>query len=238
MIYIQRIIRKMKQGQTGPYLCVGEDGKQYIVKGPNTTYAGLVHEWVCGKLAQAIGLPIPDFDTAYVDRTLLEYGSYELEEGEWFASKYEENIQDVPFKLLEKLDSEQLKLLFIFDYWIKNGDRNLTAIGGNPNLFIRSDLSSFVVLDHNLSFDLDYDDSFVKLKISHIGSSAWFSKQLTLFDQSHYRGLLTSCFQQLESIFSSVPEEWVENCSDNGILEHIRVVLARYENEAFWEGIK
>ncbi|MEI8635068.1 hypothetical protein P4S72_29545 [Vibrio sp. PP-XX7] len=63
------------------------------------------------------------------------------------------------------------KLLFLFDYWIKNGDRNLTQNGGNPNLFIRSDLQSFIVLDHNLAFDVDHDETFNDLKGLHVGSS-------------------------------------------------------------------
>lgn len=228
----------MKQGQTGPYLCVDDGGIQYIVKGPNTTYRGLIHEWVCGKLGKAIGLPVPDFEIAYIDRRLLEFGEYALKEGEWFASKYEENIQDVPYQKLSELDADRLKLLFLFDYWIKNGDRCLTENGGNPNLFIRSDLQSFIVLDHNLAFDTDHDRDFHNLKKIHVGSTIWFSEQRSLIDQEIYEKLLEECFGKLGSILDSVPEEWFENCGVDGIAESIRVTLSRFRTPEFWEGIK
>lgn len=238
MVNIERIVRKMKQGQTGPYLCVGDDGYQYIVKGPNTTYRGLIHEWVCGELGKAIGLPIPDFEIVYVDGSLLEFGHYELSEGEWFGSKYEDNIQDVPYQKLSELDTEGLKLLFLFDYWVKNGDRNLTENGGNPNLFIRSDLRSFIVLDHNLAFDPDHDDSFDALKKLHVGSNAWFTTQRSLIDQQSYEALLQTCFDKLDSILEAIPEDWLENCADDSIVEEIRVTLGRFKEPDFWEGIK
>ncbi|WP_375320654.1 HipA family kinase [Aliivibrio logei] len=238
MVYIEKIIRKMKQGQTGPYLCVGDDRLQYIVKGPNTTYKGLIHEWVCGKLGKLLGITIPDFDIAYVDGSLVEFSSYELTEGDWFASKYEENIQDVPFQRLRELDSEKLKLLFVFDYWIKNADRNLTASGGNPNLFICSDLFSFIVLDHNLAFDEEHDLLFNDLKGLHVGATAWFAEQMSLFDREYYEKCLEVAFNELDSILESVPQEWVDNCGDDSILDDIRVILSRFKEAEFWEGIK
>ncbi|WP_342609692.1 HipA family kinase [Vibrio tritonius] len=238
MIYIEQIIRRMKQGQTGPYLCKADDGDQYIVKGPNTTYAGLIHEWVCAHLGKLLGLPIPDFKIAYIDNSILEFSSYELSEGDWFASKYEENIQDVPFQLLSELDRIQLKLLFLFDYWIKNGDRNLTQFGGNPNLFIRSDLKSFIVLDHNLSFDTDFESTFHDLKLSHVGSQAWYSEQLSLLDQIEYKNLLSDTLKKLESSLDSVPQEWIDNCGNDSIIDDIRLTLERFDKPDFWEGIK
>ncbi|MGR5267719.1 HipA family kinase [Vibrio astriarenae] len=236
MVNIEKIVRQMKQGQTGPYLCVGDDGHQYIVKGPNTTYAGLIHEWVCGKLGQHIGLPIPEFDTAYIVGDLIEYDSYQLSEGEWFASKYEQNIQDVPFQALNTLDSSLLKLLFFFDYWVKNGDRNLTNHGGNPNLFIGPDMKSCFVLDHNLAFDCDYDiDS---IKDLHVGKEAWFAEQLSLLDKTDYTDRIDKALERLDEIFESVPDEWLEQCHEDSILDSIRVVLHRIYEPEFWEGIK
>ncbi len=228
----------MNQGQTGPYLCVGNNGMHYIVKGPNTTYRGLIREFVCGKLGKAIGLPVPDFEIVYVDRSLLEYGNYELSEGDWFASKYEENIQDVPYQRLSDLDANGLKLLFLFDYWIKNDDRTLTESGGNPNLFIRSDLTSFIVLDHNLAFAADYDDCFEERKNLHVSASIWFSQQMSLFDKENYEELLGKCFEQLDPMLDAIPDEWLENCGDDGIVDGIRVTLARFKTAEFWEGIK
>ncbi|KAB7660497.1 hypothetical protein GBN14_02530 [Plesiomonas shigelloides] len=228
----------MRQGQTGPYLCAADDGNLYIVKGPNTTYLGLIYEWVCGHLGLAIGLPVPALEIAYVDSSLLEYGGYDFTEGDWFASKYVENIQDVPFELVSELDVSKLKLLFLFDYWIKNGDRVLGQFGGNPNLFIRSDLSTFVVLDHNMAFERGFDENFEKDKMEHVGASAWFSVQLDLYEKQYYEGILDAGFAQIDTILNSVPPVWVDASGENNVLTDIKNTLERFKQPEFWEGIK
>ncbi|MGL5335468.1 MAG: HipA family kinase [Enterovibrio sp.] len=240
MIEIINIGSKIAQGITGPYLCTGNDGNKYVVKGPNTTYRGLITEWVCAQLGKEIGLPIPDFTTAYIESLLLQYDKYDLEEGEWFASKYEKNIQDMPYSMLDKMNVTFLKLLFIFDYWVRNGDRNLTKNGGNPNLFIRADLKSFIVLDHNLAFDqsISFVDDFKEL---HICSELWFRSQRSLFEpnpREYYTELLAKCFNKLDSIFDSIPKEWIERCSDDNIINTIRVTLSKFNDDEFWEAIE
>ena len=61
----------MAQGRTNPYLCKGDDGKQYVVKGSSATCAGLVKEWIVAHLAKDFGLPIPDFKIAWLDHDLV-----------------------------------------------------------------------------------------------------------------------------------------------------------------------
>ncbi|WP_024612604.1 HipA family kinase [Pseudoalteromonas sp. TB64] len=238
MIYIEKIIRKLSQGQTGPYLCVDDQQVQYVVKGPNTTYKGLINEFVCGQLGKAIGLPIPDFHIAYIDNALLEYSTYDLEEGDWFASKYMENIQDVPFVALQKLNSEHLKLLFIFDYWILNSDRTLTKMGGNPNLFIDSSFARLFVLDHNLAFSEDFIETLDDFKKLHVAQDAWFSSQMELFEKENYMDLFELAIGKLDQIFRMIPKYWLDNCGEHGILDKIRVELCRFREPEFWEGIK
>lgn len=238
MVYIERIIRQLNQGRTGPYLCVDDKKVKYVVKGPNTTYRGLINELICGQLGTVIGLPIPDFNIAYIDMALLEYSTYDLEEGDWFASKYMDNIQDIPFDRLKSLDSEQLKLLFIFDYWINNADRTLTNKGGNPNLFIDSSLRALFVLDHNLAFSDDFFENLDNFKKLHVAQSIWFSEQMELFDKVNYTRLFEEAIEKLDQIFESIPKDWLDKCGDNGILDEIRVKLCRFRMPEFWEGIK
>ncbi|WP_431786100.1 HipA family kinase [Vibrio harveyi] len=236
MISINTISKEMTQGQTGPYLCADEDDNEYIVKGPRTTYRGLVNELVCATLGKALGLPIPDFEIAYVDRTLLRYGSYSLDEGDWFASKFEPNVQDLVYSAVGNLDPETLKLLFIFDYWIKNNDRTLTEKGGNPNVFIKPDGNSIIVLDHNLAFCPTFDEEWEEKKMLHVGASAWFQEQLSLYDREFFTEKMGQAISTLDEI--EIPEEWSDNCAIDSIMEDIRLTLSRYETEEFWEGIK
>lgn len=238
MIMVKSIIRRMHQGATGPYLCMGEDNKLYVVKGPNTTYKGLINEWICAHLGQEIHLPIPAFSTAYIDRTLIEYGDYDLDEGEWFASEYQHNIQDVTYNILGHFGHENLKLLFVFDYWIQNGDRNLTDIGGNPNLFVSPLDKRFFVLDHNLAFDKNFDACFAKNKSIHLGASSWYAAQLELYETNNYKMTLNAALSKIDNILNSVPQEWVEKSEDSSILANIKLILSRINSAEFWEGIK
>ncbi|QFT39837.1 MULTISPECIES: HipA family kinase [unclassified Vibrio] len=236
MILIGSISKEMTQGQTGPYLCADENDKEYIVKGPRTTYTGLVHELVCATIGKAVGLPIPNFDIAYIDRMLVRYGDYSLEEGDWFASQFEPNVQDLVYSAIPNLDPNMMKLLFIFDYWIKNNDRTLTEKGGNPNVFIKPDGHSIVVLDHNLAFCPTFDDEWEEKKIYHVGASAWYQEQLDLYDKQHFMELMEAAMLEFDKI--EYPDEWLENCPNDSIIDDIRLTLSRYETEEFWEGIK
>lgn len=238
MVEIKNIIRRINQGATGPYLCEGSDKKLYIVKGHTTTYKGLIYEWVCGSLAKKINLPVPDFRAVYIDRELIQYSDYELHEGEWFASEYQHNIQDVTYSSLEQFGEDNLNLLFVFDYWINNGDRTLTVNGGNPNLFLSPISKVFFVLDHNLAFDVSFEKCFTQNKLSHLGATSWYATQMDLYKHQNYQTILKSAFTSLDQILDTVPKEWVENSEDSSILDNIKLILSRYETQEFWEGIK
>ena len=61
-VAITEIVRRSEQGVTRPFLCRSADGTGYFVKGIVGAGAeSLRAEWVCGKLAQTLGLPIPDY---------------------------------------------------------------------------------------------------------------------------------------------------------------------------------
>lgn len=219
-------------------MCLAEDNKHYVVKGPSTTYKGLINEWVCARLGQELNLPIPAFDSAYIDRMLIQYGDYDLAEGEWFASEYQPNIQDVTYAALESFGHNNLKLLFLFDYWIQNGDRTLSEIGGNPNLFFSPLDKRFFVLDHNLAFDSNFDTCFAQNKLNHLGSSIWYAAQIELYDSANYANSLGIALSKLDDILHSVPAEWIEKSEENSIIDNIKLVLSRINSADFWEGIK
>jgi hypothetical protein len=43
--------------------------------------------------------------------------------------------------------------VLVFDWWVKNQDRTLTTLSGNPNLMWDAAGKRLVVIDHNLAFD-------------------------------------------------------------------------------------
>ena len=61
VVQIIEVIGPAAQGKSIPLLCRGADGHRYYVKGQQTNRASLWREWICGHLAEALGLPLPPF---------------------------------------------------------------------------------------------------------------------------------------------------------------------------------
>lgn len=138
----------------------GDDGEVYFVKGRSATRRGLVAEWLAGCMALQLGLPIAPFAIATVPDELIEADLTgwlrDLGPGEVFASCRISAVEltDVHRDLVPQALRRDL---VAFDWWTRNGDRCLTACGGNPNLLWNpSDDGSSVVIDHNLAFDLAF----------------------------------------------------------------------------------
>ena len=149
----------MKQGATAPYLCVGDNDKKYVIKRQRAGFEGCIKEWLLGKLGQSYGLPIPDCQLVNVDGFLLEYNDTylsEIGEGIAFASEFITDLQEVNYQKLDNSSVDIMRDLYVFDYWIRNADRNLTEQGGNPNLFYKQSSQDIIVLDHNLAFDPEF----------------------------------------------------------------------------------
>lgn len=235
MIEITEIIRPLEQGITQPYLCVGDDDKRYAVKGQSATKRGLVAEFVCAKLAERFGLPIPPHRIAYVAFQLVKYDrdmASVLGFGELFASEFIDGIGEVTLDIVQRKGMELAAQLYLFDYWIRNGDRSLREGGGNPNLFYRASDESFWVLDHNLAFEENFN--FVEFSESHLGQASWH-KDFRLIGRGLWEPLMEQCYQSLDEIFAELPEEWDVG---DGIKNYIRLTLARYTDDNFWEQIQ
>ncbi len=239
MISIIEIIRKMQQGQTQPYLSVADNQRKYIIKGARATYEGLIGEWISGQLGVAFGLPIPNFALAYVDRSLIEFDRelrFDLGHGMVFASEYCDTLQEITYTDLIKSDQQLLRDLFVFDYWIKNDDRNLSTKGGNPNLFLQQQTSELVVLDHNMAFDKEFDTA--SFKMFHVGANAWGENQ-DIFVKDKYATKIATAFQLFNQIIQDIPKDWLEHIpSSNDFVAQIKVLLQSYQSDNFWEAIK
>ena len=65
-IEIIEVIRRSTQGVTEPFICRGDNGKIYFVKGKGAGRRSLVAEWIAGHLAIALGIPIAPFSLNYL----------------------------------------------------------------------------------------------------------------------------------------------------------------------------
>ncbi|WP_340678221.1 HipA family kinase [Paraglaciecola sp.] len=243
MINIIEIKQKMTQGKTEPWLCLGDDDNQYVVKRLNATFKGCLYEWIAANLGERYGLAIPVCALVYVDKSLVEYDIdllVGLGNGIGFGSTLKPCLIEVNVNLLRKANPQILKDLFMFDYWVNNGDRTLTESGGNPNLYFNLSTSSLVVFDHNLAFDQDF--SVEDHKNLHV-SSFLFRGQTDLFEPTierpEYERKFTQALSGLDAIIATIPDEWLKEIPDAlGEIERIRVVLGAFKHDDFWRALQ
>src|SRR5690554_1906990 len=65
-------MRRSTQGMTRPYICRGDDGHVYFVKGVGAGRRSQLCEWIAGSLALEIGLPVAPFEIVHVPDELIE----------------------------------------------------------------------------------------------------------------------------------------------------------------------
>ena len=239
LINIVEIQQQMVQGMTKPWLCVGDDGKKYVVKRLNAGIHGCISEWVAGNLGRKFGLNIPDLVLVSIDECILEYDSnlqMELGAGIAFASRFQDGLNEVNYEGLTQANKDRLIELYIFDYWIKNDDRTLTEKGGNPNLYQNLTSKELVVFDHNLAFATDFN--LAVFKDTHVASFL-LKGQADLFQQpinrQEYELRLGGAFAELDEILSTIPQEWKEELQDGaGEFDRLRLILSHFNTDDFW----
>ncbi len=96
------------QGMTRPLLCKGSDEKLYYAKGKGATASGLIKEWMAANLAKELKLPIPNFEIAYIEISLIEnYGEEAMRSlcfEDVFVSERIEFATDFKYDMLEKVN--------------------------------------------------------------------------------------------------------------------------------------
>lgn len=155
-VEIVEILNRADQGITRPFICRGENDNVYFVKGKGSGRRSQICELVAGHLARRFGLPIAPFEIVNVPSEIVALGFRpdigDLGAGPAFGSCARNVTELTPSLADEVPQSTQLDVL-AFDWWVRNGDRTLTDVGGNPNLFWNVDSEQLLVLDHNQAFD-------------------------------------------------------------------------------------
>lgn len=238
---LTEIISRSEQGATRPFLCRGEDGLLYYVKGRYAGYRTLCCEWVAGRLGRLVDLPIPHFCVAEVPDHLVQdcarADARDLGAGLVFASQLVEDGQEITFTDVEQIDLELRRKVLLFDWWVRNEDRSLTEFGGNPNLLLTARDRSLRVFDLNLAFDDTFNEvGFWKSHVFTGSVPSWpddFKAQMT----ERMRLALT----ELPVIWREMPEEWLSRLGDTGRpgglgLDAVTQVLGRFQTSPgeFW----
>lgn len=238
-IQIIEILGRSEQGITQPFICRGDDGNTYFVKGIGAGRRSQVCEWIAGELAVKLGLPIAPFRIVDVPIELIESNPQYLELGSGPAfGSLKQTIMELNYAGIERVQDGLQRDVLAFDWWIHNNDRMLSEMGGNPNLFWEPKQERLVVIDHNQAFDLDFSaDNFLKYHV--------FNGQCQdLFGDALYRQKYEKNFQdtlnQWHNIWENIPEEW--NFLDEELsipanidLDAIFNTLNRCNTEELWD---
>jgi hypothetical protein len=208
-VQIVEIIGRADQGVTKPFICRGDDGELYFVKGRGAGKRSLVCEWIAGSLALRFGLPVAPFTVVEVPASLIELGSRndlgELGVGTAFGS-LKARVMELSVTHLPMVSEQLQRDVLAFDWWIRNGDRTLSATGGNPNLFWDIEESRLVVLDHNQAFDTNFSvANFVEL---HAFSERMEEIRRDWVLQQQYCTRFVAAMEAWDDICNTLPGEW------------------------------
>lgn len=218
-IQIIEVLDRAEQGVTKPFLCRGDDGSLYYVKGRFAGFDSLCCEWIAGNLARTFGLSMPEFGVAEIPAALVEESSRadirELGAGLAFASRRVEGAREVTWAEAESCPAESKAKLLVLDWWLHNEDRKLSPLGGNPNLLITTDEDepTLWVFDFNLAFDSSF--SIEAFRRAHVFGSV--SDDLIASLRPSLENDMRSAISQSHSFFSSLPMEWLYLDGDDSL---------------------
>lgn len=239
IVQIVEVIGPAVQGKSIPFLCVGADGHRYYVKGQQTNRASLWREWICGHLAEALGLPLPPFSLVQLDPALVRelpkdqraigslpaFGSRERPHTAWLELG---NSQRVPTELQRDV--------LVFDWWVRNTDR----LRGNTNLLWDTEHESLVVIDHNQALDEAFNAA--EFHDEHVFADQWPVLAQDLITQAQYLERLSHALPAALKAMELAPEEWLWENSEFDIPARFDraaaiKVLERCATPDFWRTV-
>src|SRR4051812_35751169 len=79
MIAVKEFISNMEQGYTEAFLCRASDDQLYVVKSRKSGREALIREWMCARIGQELGVPVPPFEMVYAtDSTAIYSGNEQM----------------------------------------------------------------------------------------------------------------------------------------------------------------
>lgn len=238
---VVEVLERSKQGRTEPYICRCDDGEVYFVKGRSATRSELIAEWLCAKLGDAFGLPIAPYAIATVPEELIEADLTgwlcELGRGEVFASKRVGAVELT--ETHRDLVPQGLRRdVIAFDWWVHNGDRNMTPKGGNPNLLWNPEGEGrLVVIDHNLAFDSEFSaGEFLMLHVFADEIPGMFSDFLL---RKEYAARFAETLGKWNEICDTLPNTWRFIDPERTVpvefsIPGVKTLLDRALTDTFW----
>lgn len=226
-VTIVSICERAEKGISRPFFCEGDDGNFYFLKRDNISPDQLVIEYVIGRLAEECGLPTAPFELVTVPEVLTRYAlverSDEFRPGIAFGSQRVPFADELRTSHLSQVDEETKMRCLCFDWWVRNPDRRLGILGGDPNLLWDPTLQSVFLIDHDRCLAADFDE--VEFQREHAFRDVCPFLERKFYEK--FRTKFESAIYNLNKIWEEIPGEWLRD--DSGV---DRVSVTRPDIEA------
>lgn len=231
-MHVRQIVRVSDQGVSRPYQCFDENGTLRWCKGNHTGLRSLLSEWVCARVAQKLGIPVPPCDILRVNP--VQFQAWARCQGERLPQLVTEtnpfvfastNVADSKDVIdietdLRGDDRELLQRICLFDELVHNTDRT----DDNTNLLSNAGVH---VIDHNNAFDPAFDrETFLGEHVLRRYRLDGGQSIVEAFAMQ-VRQLITEGF--IDEVWSEMPLEWTEAGGEALTSEIVKRVLLREE---------
>ena len=234
----------LRQGHQGysiqPFIVRADDGGTYFVKGFSKAGGpALISEVIGAELGAQLGLPIPPWALMHIPEDLISFSPIanvqDLRGGPAFASRAVEMASDFSLSNVNRTPIDLRRRLFLFDWWIRNEDRNLGPLGGNVNLLLDAD-GALNVIDHNLAFDGSFSsETFMN---GHVFRDCRPYFRDYVVRQEHEQ-ILNDALNNWGTIIDLLPLDWLYRDADHidetepTIADRLQM-LEGFREERFW----
>jgi hypothetical protein len=235
------IVRQSQQGYSiKPFIVRGDDGFSYFVKGLDKAGGpALISEVLGAELGLKLELPIPPWRLMHVPEDLIAFSAIpnvgDLGGGLAFASRAVENASDFSITSINRTPMYLRRRILLFDWWVRNGDRVLGEGGGNVNLILDAN-GDLNVIDHNLAFDLKFDQT--EFMDGHVFRECRpFFRDLVV--RQDFMQMLSEALENWSTITALLPEDWLYRDRDlidetePTVAERLKI-LEMFKEERFW----
>lgn len=221
------ICGRSETGISRPFFGEGDDGHSYFLKRDNISPDQLVVEYVISRLAEECGLPVAPVQIVEIPSDLTRYAIVERADefcpGAAFGSQRIPFADELRVSHLRQVEIEVKMRVILFDWWVRNPDRQLSILGGDPNILWDPTLQSIHLVDHDRCLDPDFNEAkfmreHIFRDVRHLIGTSIFEKWRTKFESTIYN---------LGQIWEEIPPEWLED--ESGIA---RTSLTQPEIEA------
>ena len=242
LLHVDKIERHIENGSTEPFLAILNTGEEkiYAVIKTKDNIQGtltLINELVCYKLANAIGILMPNSGVAIIDdRTLLGENTLSNNDfGSCFYSRYIERASILNENIMDFVSNkEAYEEIILFDHITYNKDRNrgnlLISTGKGAKLLYTIDHTHVfknAALWDSICFRQGIlDNDYMDTDILEANGYGFFSRNKTINKHSllkvaeKFKQVITK--QLLDDIINSIPDDWKISSKD---LEALKIYL-------------